>query len=490
MVRAENFMTDTKHYSNYINGEWVSSKETFENRNPADTEELIGTFSRGSVVDITDAADAATASFSTWASMAAPTRGAYLFKIADFLESRLDELANEMTREEGKTLPEAKGETMRSINIFRYFGGEGSRMAGVLVPSERDRVFMYSIRKPIGVVGLVTPWNFPSAIPAWKLAPALIAGNTVVLKPASAAPLSAWHLVEACHEVGVPKGVVNFVAGSGAELGEGLVGVEPLKAISFTGSCDVGNWLHARASERRLRIQLEMGGKNPTIILSDADLSSAVDNTINAAFASTGQKCTATSRVIVEDDIYESFVASLLEKTRALKVGNGLEPGIDIGPAIDQAQLDTNIRYVEIANQDGAKLELGGDRLTGGDYDRGYFFEPTVFTGVEEGMRIAQEEVFGPVLAVMRARNFEHAIDIANNVDFGLSASIQTTNVSRIFEYVQRIEAGLLTVNLPSAGVEYQLPFGGTKDSSFGPKEQGPAALDFYTDYKTVYLKY
>ena len=308
--------------------------------------------------------------------------------------------------------------------------------------------------------------------------------------PASAAPLSAWHLVEACHEVGVPKGVVNFVAGSGAELGEGLVGVEPLKAISFTGSCDVGNWLHARASERRLRIQLEMGGKNPTIILSDADLSSAVDNTINAAFASTGQKCTATSRVIVEDDIYESFVASLLEKTRALKVGNGLEPGIDIGPAIDQAQLDTNIRYVEIANQDGAKLELGGDRLTGGDYDRGYFFEPTVFTGVEEGMRIAQEEVFGPVLAVMRARNFEHAIDIANNVDFGLSASIQTTNVSRIFEYVQRIEAGLLTVNLPSAGVEYQLPFGGTKDSSFGPKEQGPAALDFYTDYKTVYLKY
>ena len=422
--------------------------------------------------------------------MTAPARGAYLFKIADWLENRLDELGEQMTREEGKTLPEAKGETMRSINIFRYFGGEGSRMAGMLAPSERDRVFMYAIRKPIGVVGLVTPWNFPSAIPAWKLAPALIAGNTVVLKPASAAPLSAWRLAEACDAVGIPKGVVNFVAGSGAELGDALVNAKPLKAVSFTGSCETGNWLHARASKRRLRIQLEMGGKNPTIVLADADLNSAVGNTINAAFGSTGQKCTATSRVIVEDGIYDAFVAALIEKTKALKVGNGLEPGIDIGPAIDQAQLDTNIRYIDIAAQDGAKLEVGGNHLTGGDYDHGYFFEPTVYTGVEENMRIAQEEVFGPVLAVMRARDFDHAIEVANNVAFGLSASIQTTNMSRIFEYVQKIEAGLLTVNLPSAGVEYQLPFGGTKDSSFGPKEQGPAALDFYTDYKTVYLKY
>jgi aldehyde dehydrogenase (NAD+) len=284
--------------------------------------------------------------------------------------------------------------------------------------------------------------------------------------------------------------VVNFIAGPGGELGEALVNAEPLKAISFTGSCDVGNWLHEKASKRRLRIQLEMGGKNPTIVLNDADLNSAVANTVNAAMASTGQKCTATSRVIVEEGIYDKFVTALIEKTKALKVGDGLKPGVDIGPVIDKAQLETNARYVEIAKKEGAKLECGGNILDSGDYAKGYFFEPTVFTGVEPGMRIAQEEVFGPVLGVLRARDFDHAIEIANNVEFGLSASIQTMNVSRILEYVQKIEAGLLTVNLPSAGVEYQLPFGGTKGSSFGPKEQGPAALEFYSDYKTVYLKY
>ncbi len=483
-------MSQPQTYPNYINGEWAQSKATFEDRNPADTGEVVGLFAKGAPADINNAAAAAQEAFAPWSAMAAPARGKYLFKVADILESRLDQLANEMTREEGKTLPEAKGETMRSINIFRYFAGEGSRMPGVLVPSERDRVFMYSIRKPLGVVGLVTPWNFPSAIPAWKLAPALIAGNTVILKPASNAPLSGWRIVEACHEAGIPKGVVNFVAGSGGELGEALINAAPLKAVSFTGSCAVGHWLHEKASKRRLRIQLEMGGKNPTIVLADADLGTAVGSTVNAAMASTGQKCTATSRVIVEDGIYDKFLAALIEKTKSLKVGNGLQPGVDVGPAIDKAQLETNARYVEIAKKEGAKLECGGNILTKGDYAKGYFFEPTIFTGVEEKMTIAQEEVFGPVLAVMRARDFEHAIQIANNVAFGLSASIQTSNVSRIFDYVQKIEAGLLTVNLPSAGVEYQLPFGGTKDSSFGPKEQGPAALDFYTDYKTVYLKY
>lgn len=483
-------MSQAPTYPNYINGEWADSGATFENRNPADTGEVVGLFSKGTPGDIGKAAAAAQEAYAGWSALTGPGRGKYLFKVADILESRLDQLASEMTREEGKTLPEAKGETMRSINIFRYFGGEGSRMPGMLVPSERDRVFMYSIRKPVGVVGLVTPWNFPSAIPAWKLAPALIAGNTAILKPASNAPLSAWRIAEACHEAGIPKGVVNFIAGSGGELGEALIGAGPLKAVSFTGSCDVGNWLHEKASKRRLRIQLEMGGKNPTIVLDDADLGAAVGNTVNAAMASTGQKCTATSRVIVEDGIYDQFLAALIEKTKALKVGNGLEPGVDIGPAIDKAQLETNARYVETAKKEGAKLECGGNILTDGDYAKGYFFEPTIFTGVDEKMTIAQEEVFGPVLAVMRARDFDHAIEVANNVAFGLSASIQTSSISRVFEYVQKIEAGLLTVNLPSAGVEYQLPFGGTKDSSFGPKEQGPAALDFYTDYKTVYLKY
>jgi aldehyde dehydrogenase (NAD+) len=280
------------------------------------------------------------------------------------------------------------------------------------------------------------------------------------------------------------------VAGSGGELGTALVQAKPLKAVSFTGSCEVGNWLHGEASKRRLRIQLEMGGKNPTIVLADCDLAVAVENVVNGAFASTGQKCTATSRAIVEEPIYDRFLEALVERTRKLKVGNGLEAGVDIGPAIDEAQLETDLKYIEIGRQEAGEPAIGGKRLTGAAYDKGYFVEPTIFTGVTENMRIAQEEIFGPVLALMRARNFEDAMRLANCIPLGLSASIQTTNVSRVFEYVYGMEAGLLTVNLPSAGVEYQLPFGGTKDSSFGPKEQGPAALDFYTDYKTIYLRY
>jgi acyl-CoA reductase-like NAD-dependent aldehyde dehydrogenase len=477
-------------YPNYINGEWRTPAATFENRNPANTDEVVGLFAKGTVQDVKDAAAAASAAFPAWSGMNAPGRGALLYKVADILERKFDQLGEEMTREEGKTLPEAKGEVRRAINIFRYFGGEGSRQPGFVVPSERDRVHMFAIRKAVGVVGLVTPWNFPIAIPAWKLAPALICGNTVILKPASASPLCAWRIVEACHEAGIPKGVVNFVAGSGGTLGEALVNAEGLKAISFTGSCDVGNWLHAEASKRRLRIQLEMGGKNPTIVLADADFNAAVENVANAAFFSTGQKCTATSRAIVEDAIYDKFVAALVERTKKLKVGNGMEPGIDIGPAIDQGQLETNLRYIEIGRKECGEPLAGGNRLTGGAYDKGYFVEPTIFANVTEDMTIAKEEIFGPVLAVMRAKNFDDAMRIANNIPFGLSASIQTTNVSRVFEYIYRMEAGLLTVNLPSAGVEYQLPFGGTKDSSFGPKEQGPVAMEFYSDYKTIYLKY
>jgi aldehyde dehydrogenase (NAD+) len=476
-------------FRNYIDGEWVGG-DAFENRNPANTDELVGLFVKGSAGDIEAAAEAAERALPAWSAMPGPARGNYLFKTAEILDRNFEQLAAEMTREEGKTLPEARGEVRRAINIFRYFAAEGSRMPGILVPSERDRVHMFAIRKPIGVVGLVTPWNFPSAIPAWKLAPALICGNTAVLKPASAAPLSAWRIVEACHEAGVPKGVVNFVAGSGGALGRALVQARPLKAISFTGSCDVGNWLHGEASRRRLRIQLEMGGKNPTIVLADADFHLAVENVVNGAFFSTGQKCTATSRAIVEDSIYGRFLDALVERTRKLKVGNGLDPGVDIGPAVDQGQLETDLRYIEIGKKEAGPPRIGGNRLTGGAYDKGYFVEPTIFAEVTPEMTIAREEIFGPVLAVMRARDFEDALGIANRIPFGLSASLQTTNVSRAFEYVYRMEAGLLTVNLPSAGVEYQLPFGGTKESSFGPKEQGPAAMEFYSDYKTVYLKY
>ena len=476
-------------FRNYIDGEWVEGP-TFENRNPANTDEIVGLFVKGSAADVHRAADAAQAAFAGWSNMPAPARGALLFKVADILEKKFDQLGAEMCREEGKTLPEAKGEVRRAINIFRYFGSEGSRLPGHLVPSERDRVHMFSIRKAIGVIGLINPWNFPIAIPAWKLAPALVCGNTVILKPASVSPLSSWRIVEACHEAGIPKGVVNYIAGSGSEIGKALMTAKHLKAVSFTGSCEIGDWLHAEASKRKLRIQLEMGGKNPTIVLADADFKSAVENVCNAAFFSTGQKCTATSRAIVEESIYDKFVDALAERTAKLKVGNGMEPGIDIGPAVDQGQLDTDLKYIEIGKQEGARLVLGGNRLTGGAYDKGYFIEPTIFADVTENMRLAQEEVFGPVLAVMKAKDFTDAMRIANNIPFGLSASVQTTNLSRVFEFVYGCEAGLLTINLPSAGVEYQLPFGGTKDSSFGPKEQGPAAMDFYSDYKTVYLKY
>ncbi len=480
----------TPVFANYIAGEWVDSGDYIENRNPADTAEVVGLHPKGHAVDVERAAAAAAEALPKWASMPGPARGAILFKAAEILEHQFDHLGAEMTREEGKTLPEAKGEVRRAINIFRYYAGEGSRAGGILTPSERERVHTFAIRKPIGVVGLITPWNFPIAIPAWKMAPALICGNTIIVKPASVSPLSSWRIVEALHTAGVPKGVVNFITGSGGELGGAIVNATPVRAVSFTGSNDVGQKLHEAASKRRIRIQLEMGGKNPTIVLADADFNAAVENTVNAAFFSTGQKCTATSRVIVEDAIYDKFLEALVARTGKLKVGNGMQAGVDIGPCVDEGQMNTVLEYLEIGRKEAGEAKAGGHRLTGGDYDKGYFVAPTIFADVQENMRIAQEEIFGPVLAVMRAKDFEDAMRIANAIPFGLSASIQTTNVSRVFDFVYRAEAGLLTVNLPSAGVEYQLPFGGTKDSSFGPKEQGPAAFEFYSDYKTVYLKY
>jgi aldehyde dehydrogenase (NAD+) len=478
-----------KLFPNYIDGQWVEGT-TFENRNPANVGEVVGLHVSGTPGDIAQAAAAAHAALPGWSALTGPARGAYLYKVADLLDQRFEQISKEMTLEEGKTLPESKGEVRRAINIFRYFAAEGSRFAGVLAPSERDRVQMFAIRKAIGVVGLITPWNFPSAIPAWKLAPALLCGNTVVLKPASAAPLSAWRIVEACHDAGIPKGVVNFVAGSGGSLGRALIEAPALKALSFTGSCAVGHKLHADASARRLRIQLEMGGKNPTIVLADADFNSAVENVANAAFFSTGQKCTATSRAIVEDSIYDRFVEALAERTRRLKVGNGMEPGVEIGPCVDEGQMNTVLGAIELGRKECGEPLAGGHRLTGADYGRGWFVEPTLFADVDPNTALSREEIFGPVLAVTRARDFKHAMELANASEFGLSASIQTANVSRVFEFIHGMEAGLLTINLPSAGVEYQLPFGGTKDSSFGPKEQGPAAIEFYSDYKTVYLRY
>ncbi len=481
-----------KVFNNYIGGKWVASVsgKTFDNINPANTDEKIGAFQASTREDVDKACDAAVEARAQWAATPAPNRGEYLYKAAELLEARLGQLGEEMTREEGKTLPEAKGEVKRAINIFRYFGGEGARQPGWTIPSERPGVFSYTLKKPLGMVGLITPWNFPSAIPAWKLAPALVAGNTAVLKPASLAPLSSLRLVEALHEVGVPAGVVNYVTGAGGTVGAPLLEHPALKAVSFTGSCEVGNGLYQKVAQRKVRCQVEMGGKNPTIVLRDADLDAAVDIVLNGAFFSTGQKCTACSRAIVEKAIYKPFVEKLVAKTKKLKVGNGLEPGVEIGPAVDKSQLDTDLKYIEIGTREGAKLLCGGNRLTGGAYDKGFFVEPTIFDGVTAEMRIAQEEIFGPVVALMEAADFDDAMRLANSVRFGLSASIVTNNANAIQRFTNQIEAGLITVNLPTAGVEYQLPFGGTKESSFGMREQGPSALDFYTETRTVYFKY
>ena len=479
-------------FLNYINGQWVESKsgKTFPNINPANTSETVGTFQASTAADVNAACDSAAKAQSTWSAAVAPRRGEYLFKAAELLESRLQKISEEMTREEGKTLPEAKGEWKRAINILRYFGGEGARQFSYQIPSERDNVFCYTLRKPLGVVALITPWNFPAAIPIWKMAPALVAGNTVVIKPASLAPLCAYRVVEALHEAGIPAGVLNYVTGGGGTIGNALVEHAAIRAVSFTGSCDVGNGLYDKVTKRRLRVQLEMGGKNPTIVLKDADLDYAADVLVNGAFFSTGQKCTACSRAIIEKSIYEPLLEKLTAKTRKLKVGNGLEAGIEIGPAVDAAQLETDLKYIEIAKNEGAQLVCGGKRLTGGAYDQGFFVEPTLFTGVTPQMRIAQEEVFGPVLGLMVANDFEDAMRLANGVRFGLSASIVSRDLKHVHQFINGIEAGLITVNLPTAGVEYQLPFGGTKESSFGMREQGPAALDFYTETRTVYMKF
>lgn len=479
-------------FKNYINGEWLASKsgKTFKNTNPANTGEIVGLFQSSNAEDVEQACSAAATARNSWANLPATRRGEYLFKAAELIEARLPQLGEEMTREEGKTLPEAIGEVKRALNIFRYFAGEGSRQFTYQVPSERENVLCYTIRKPLGTVALITPWNFPSAIPAWKIAPALICGNTVVIKPASLAPLSSLRLIEALHEAGIPPGVINYVTGSGGVVGDALTSNREIKAISFTGSTSVGGSLYQKVAERRIRVQLEMGGKNPTVVLSDADVDYAADILINGAFFSTGQKCTACSRAIIERSIYEPLVAKLVEKTRRLKVGNGLEPDVQIGPAVDEEQLKTDLEYIEIAKTEGAELLCGGRRLTGGDYDKGYFIEPTIFGGVKSNMRIAQEEVFGPVLALLVAEDFDDALRIANDVRFGLSASIVSKDLARVHQFINRIEAGLITVNLPTAGVEYQLPFGGTKESSYGMREQGPQALEFYSETRTVYLKH
>ena len=476
-----------QQYKNLIDGEWVDSSDgkTFENRNPAQIDDVLGVFPLATKADVERAIDAAAAALPAWGNLPGPARGAILDKASRILEARMDEIATVLTREEGKTLTEAKGEVTRARDIFRYYAGEGWRAGGNVLPSNTGGELLYTRREPLGVVALVTPWNFPIAIPAWKMAPALAYGNTVVFKPASFAPQTAMLLVEVLVEAGLPKGVVNFVTGSGRTVGDTLVGSPKVHGVSFTGSVSVGMGIYEKAIKNLTRVQLEMGGKNPTIVLKDANIDTAVKMVVAGGFGLTGQACTATSRVIVEDAIANDFAAALTQAARNLKVGNGLEAGVQMGPAVSEDQLQTDLEYIGIGQKEGAKLLIGGSQAG----DGGYYVQPTVFDHVEMQMRIAQEEIFGPVIGIMRASDFEDALAKANGIGFGLSAAVITNDLQKAFQFANRIDAGVVKINEPTTGLALQAPFGGFKHSSANTfKEQGQAAIEFYTRTKTIYV--
>lgn len=474
-------------FKNYIAGEWVdsSSGETFLNENPAKKDDVIGTFPAATKEDTRAAIDAARAALPAWANMPPPARGAILDKASRILEARQDEYAAILTREEGKTRTEALGEVMRARDIFRYYAGEGWRMGGDVLPSNVGGELLYTRREALGVIGIITPWNFPIAIPAWKIAPALIYGNTVVFKPASLAPHSGLVLVEALAEAGLPAGVINYITGSGRNVGNELVGSAHIQGVSFTGSHGVGVGIYEQAMKNLTRVQLEMGGKNPMIVLNDAAIDTAVKLAVMGGFGLTGQACTATSRVIVEEGIADAFAVALSEAAANLVVGDGLEAGTQMGPAVSQDQLETDLEYVQIGQREGARLLAGGDVAK----DGGHYVKPTVFDFVEPMMRIAQEEIFGPVISIMRARDFDDAVEKANAIGFGLSAGVVTNNLQRAFQFANRIDAGVVKVNEPTTGLALQAPFGGFKQSSANTfKEQGQAAIEFYTRTKTIYV--
>jgi aldehyde dehydrogenase (NAD+) len=480
-------------YQNFINGEWVGAQNggRFQNINPADKREVVADYPQSGEAEARAAVEAARAAQAGWGAQTTVARGRVLSKISEVLATRKNELAEILTREEGKTLAESQGEVGRAIDIFRFFGGLSYTIGGTVIPHDLPGNLLYTTREPLGVVGLITPWNFPVAIPAWKLAPALISGNAVIIKPASQAPALTLELAKAAAEAGLPKGVLNVVVGDGRAVGGELARNANVAALSFTGSYSVGNVVYKQLAERMARAQMEMGGKNPTIVLADADLDLAVNLVARAGFGLTGQACTATSRVIVEQSVAEAFTQKLVAKAKSLKVGNGLTQGIDMGPAVSINQLQTNLDYVQIAQKEGAQLVTGGNRLTSGEHEHGWFMEPTVLTNVKPTHRIACEEVFGPVIAVLPAADFNEALALANGVDVGLSASIVTRDIKKAMTYAEKIQAGVVKINQISTGLALQAPFGGVKKSSTDSfKEQGAGAIDFYTRIKTVYLDY
>ena len=485
-------MSQPTRYKNFINGEWVQSAtgEVFPNLNPANRHELIGEFQKSNSRDVDDAVAAARQAYDSWRVTPAPRRGEILFRAGRMLAERKEALARDMTREMGKVLEETRGDVQEAIDMTFYMAGEGRRQFGQTTPSELQNKFCMTVRSPIGVCGLVTPWNFPMAIPSWKIMPALVCGNTVVLKPAADTPLSAHNLVQILDEAGVPKGVVNMVTGSGREVGSPLVSHTDVRVVSFTGSAEVGREVAKNTAAAFRHTCLEMGGKNAIIVMDDANLDLAVDGAVWGGFGTTGQRCTAASRVVVHKRVYREFAEKLVGRARSLKVGNGLDPAVDMGPLISEAQLNTVDGYVRIGRDEGAKLLCGGQRLTGGEYDCGYFYSPTVFGDCDPRMRISQEEIFGPVVSLVPADSLDEAIQIGNGVVYGLSSAIYTQDVNTAFRAMRDLDTGIVYVNASTIGAETHLPFGGTKQTGNGHREAAVAAIDFYSEWKTLYIDY
>ena len=473
-------------FDNYIAGEWTAGPARIPNRNPSNLDDVIGEYAQADAEQAKTAIAAAARAFPAWAAGSIQERANSLDKIGTEILARKDELGRLLSREEGKTLPEGIGEVARAGQIFRFFAGEVVRMAGEKLASVRPGVEVEITREPIGVVGVITPWNFPIAIPAWKIAPALACGNTVVFKPADFVPGCAWALADIIVRSGIPPGVFNLVMGRGSLVGETMVTHPALAAISFTGSVATGRGIAAKAVARMAKLQLEMGGKNPLIVLDDADLPTAVNVAVQGAYYSTGQRCTASSRLIVTEGIHDRFVAAIAEKIKALKVDDALAPGTDIGPVVDQSQLDQDLSYLDIGRREGARLVLGGERLK--RPHEGYYLAPALFADASNAMRISREEIFGPVASVIRARDYEEALTLANDTDYGLSAGIVTTSLKHASHFKRHAQAGMVMVNLPTAGVDYHVPFGGRKASSYGPREQGRYAAEFFTIVKTAYI--
>jgi len=484
--------TPTRVFKNFIDGEWVESRtgETFEDRNPADTRDVVGIFQKSGKEDVDAAIEAAKRAFAKWRLVPAPRRAEIVYRAAEMLLERKEEYSRDMTREMGKVLKETRGDTQEAIDTAYYMAGEGRRMFGPTTPSELPNKFAMAIRQPLGVCAMITPWNFPMAIPSWKLLPAIVCGNTCVIKPAQDTPISTFNLVRTLVDAGVPKGVINIVTGFGSKIGAPMMEHPDVRAISLTGSTEVGRIVGTTAAKSFKHCSLELGGKNPMIVLEDANLDLAIEGGLWGAFGTTGQRCTATSRIIVQKGVYSEFVHRLVERAKALKVGNGLDESIDMGPAINEGQLKTDLSYVEIGKDEGAKLLCGGNRLDHGDYQHGFFMEPTVFGDVDRKMRIAQEEIFGPVVSIIPCDDLEDAVAIANDIEYGLSSSLYTKDVNKAFSAMRDLYAGITYINAPTIGAEVHLPFGGVKATGNGHREGGIGAIDFYTEWKSVYVDY